>query len=186
MRSVPSGAWRTLRLALALLLVLTAACGGGGGGGNPVEPTPPPPQQGITFTPQSAGANSISLVAGAATNATTLFLEVRATSVTNLYGVAFDLRYPSSVLQFVGADPGDFLGNSTLHAAEPTAGTLVVGMSRLGAVPGASGSGLLMTLEFRATAAGQGSFTFAENSAVDASGQPLSLTWAAGAVTVTR
>lgn len=180
-------AWRTLRLALAPLLLLTAACGGGGGG-SPTEPTPPPPPPpGISFTAAGGGANSISLGSGAATNQTTLFLEVRATTVTDLYGVAFDLRYPNTVLQFVRVTDGGFLGGGTVQAAEATPGTVVIGASKLGAVAGATGSGVLLTLEFTATAAGSGTFSFADNTALNATGFPVpSLTWAAGTVTVTR
>ena len=186
MSSVRWTARRTLRSAL-VLLVLTA-CGGGGGGGSPTEPTPPPPPPpGITFTPSGGGANSISLGAGAATNQTTLFLEVRANSVTDLYGVAFDLHYPNAVLQYVRADDGGFLGGGTFQVAESTPGTLVVGASKLGSVTGSAGSGVLLILEFRATAAGNGTFTFADNTAFNAAGSPMSgLTWAAGTVTVTR
>lgn len=186
MSSVRRTARRTLRSAL-VLLVLTA-CGGGGGGGGPTEPTPPPPPPpGITFTPGNAGANSISLGAGSATNATTLFLEVRANSVTDLYGVAFDLRYPNTVLQYVRAVDGGFLGGGTIQVAESAPGTLVVGASKLGSVGGSAGSGVLIILEFSSTAAGNGPFTFADNTALNAAGSPLSgLTWAAGTVTVTR
>lgn len=189
MRAREGSARRTLRLALAVPVVLAAACGGGGGGGGPTEPTPsPPPPPGITFTASGGGANSISLVSGAATNQTTLFLEVRATTVTDLYGVAFDLRYPNTALQFVRATAGGFLGGgATLQAIEATPGTIVVGASRLGQVAGVTGSGLLMTLEFTAPAAGSGTFSFAENTALNASGSPMpGLTWAAGTVTVTR
>jgi len=173
---------RSLSLLLPLLLL---ACGGGGGGGGPTEP--PPPQAGITVTPAAAPANGISIATGTGTTASTLILEIRANSVTDLYGVAFDLRYPSTVLQLVQASSGTFLGNATLQSA-PGSGTgvLVVGLSKLGAASGTSGSGVLMTLEFRAIATGQGSFSFEQNSALNSSGQaPAGFGWSAGTVQVT-
>jgi hypothetical protein len=171
-------------LALFFLPVLLLACGGGGGGG-PTEP--PPPQRGIVVTPASTPAVGISIASGAATNQSTLILEIRANSVTDLYGVAFDLRYPSTILQLVQANSGTLLGNATLQASPgQSPGTVIVGLSKLGAVSGTSGSGVLMTLEFRAIATGQGAFTFEQNSAINSSGQPISnFGWAAGTVQVT-
>jgi hypothetical protein len=183
-----SGASRCLFPVLAGGLLILAACGGGGGGGGgPTEPTPPPP--GIVFTPQgSAGNNAISLASGAATTASTLVLEVRATQVTDLYGVAFDLTYPSAQLQFTRVTPGPLLGSGGNAQAVPSpAGTLIVGGTHLGNVPGATGSGVILTLEFSAVAAGTGSFAFSRNSALDSDGDAIAgVAWLAGSVTVTR
>ena len=176
---------------LLVLLFVLAACGGGGGGGSPVEPTPTPPltQPSLVFTPQGGGGSGVSLTAGAASTASTLILEVRANSVTDLYGVAFDLGYPANLVQYVRATQGPLLAGGTLQVAVGgggTAGNLVVGLSNLGPVPGASGSGLLMTLEFRATGAGQGSFSFSRNVAVDSAGQSINgFSWGTGTVRVT-
>ena len=178
------------RLAGGLLLLALAACGGGGGGGGgPTEPTPPPaPTPGIVFTAQGiATANSLSLASGAGTTVNTLILEVRATQVNDLYGVAFDLAYPSAVLQFVRATPGAMLANGSVQAVTSTAGTLVVGGTHLGNVPGANGSGVVMRLEFTAAAGGTGSFAFSRNTAFDSDGDPMAgIGWIAGSVTVTR
>jgi hypothetical protein len=171
---------------VALILVLTA-CGGGGGGGSPTQPTPTPPptQASLVFTPQGGAGSGVSLAAGAASTATTLFLEVRANSVTDLYGVAFDLAYPANLVQYVRATQGPLLAGGTLQVATGT-GALVVGLSNLGPVPGASGSGVLMTLEFRAIGAGQGSFSFSRNVAVNSAGQSINgLSWGTGTVRVT-
>jgi hypothetical protein len=175
-----------VRRLLALLLPLALlACGGGGGGGGPTEP--PPPQPGIVVTPAAAPATGVSIAPGAGTTQSTLILEIRANSVNDLYGVAFDLRYPSTLLQLVQASSGPFLGNATLQSVPGSgSGLLIVGLSKLGSVSGASGSGVLMTLEFRAIAAGQGSFTFEQNSAVSSGGQPITnFGWSAGTVQIT-
>ena len=183
-----SGAAGRLLTALAsgLLMLALAACGGGGGGGGPTEPTPPTP--GIVFTPQgTATANSISLASGTGTTANTLILEVRATQVTDLYGVAFDLAFPSAQLQFTRATAGALLSGGSVQAVASAPGTLVVGGTHLGNVAGANGSGVLMTLEFSAVAAGQGSFAFSRNSAFDSHGMAMTgVGWVAGSVTVTR
>jgi hypothetical protein len=175
-------------LLLAVLALLALACGGGGGG-SPTSPTPTP-TAGIVFTPQGApGSNAVFLASGAATTATTLVLEVRANQVTDLYGVAFNLTYPSAQLQFSSATAGALLGgdSGSVQAVVSTPGTLVVGGSHLGAVPGANGSGVVLTLVFTATAAGQGSFGFALNSAFNSTGQTQGgISWLAGSVQVTR
>lgn len=176
---------RALAPALALALVLALACGGGGGGGGVTNP-PPPPQPSITFTPAgAAGANSISLASTSASTATKLFLEVRANQVQNLYGAAFDLTYPSTVLRYDGRVQGTFL-DGTLAVSEAPSGNLIVGVTRLGEVQGVSGSGVLVTLEFTAIAAGSGNFTFTRNSAVDSRGASLASGWVGGSVQVVR
>ena len=177
---------RGVILLAALALALTA-CGGGGGGGTPTEPTPPP-VAGIVLTPQGTpGVNSLYLASGSATTATTLSLELRANQVTDLYGVAFDLTYPTAQLQFVRATAGPLLSNGAVQAVASTPGTLIVGGTHLGATPGANGSGVVMTLEFSAPAAGSGSFAFARNSALNSTGATISgMTWLAGSVTVTK
>jgi Cohesin domain len=180
---------RSSRWLAALLVLALAGCGGGGGGGgSPVEPTPPPPQTGITFTGQGAsGNNSVVLATGPGTNASTLVLEVRAQSVDDLYGVAFDLRFPAAVLQFVRFTPGPLVEEGSAQAAVSGSGNLVVGASRLGEVSGIDGSGVLLTLEFNAIAAGEGAFSFARNTAFDSDGRPITgFNWAAGSVRVVR
>ncbi|HYO12500.1 MAG TPA: cohesin domain-containing protein [Thermoanaerobaculia bacterium] len=178
-----------LRPWLAVLLILTlAGCGGGGGGGSPVEPTPPPPQPGVTFTGQGGSANnSVVLASGAGTNVNALVLEVRAQNVDDLYGAAFDLRFPAAVLQYARFTPGPLLEGGSVQVAPSGSGNLVVGFSRLGEVPGLDGSGVLLTLEFAPVAAGEGALSFARNSAFDSDGRPITgFTWAGGTVRVVR
>lgn len=176
------------RASLTVALLLALACGGGGGGGSPTEPTPTPTpsQPSVTFTPQSPGPSGILLATGAGSNATTLVLEVRATSVSDLYGVAFDLTYPPNLLQHVRSTQGPLLAGGTFQGST-SAGRLVVGLSNLGPVPGTSGSGVLLTFEFRAVGAGEGALAFSKNQAVDSQGQAIAgLTWSAGTVRVTQ
>jgi hypothetical protein len=180
------------RLFLLLpFLALSAACGGGGGGGgSPTEPTPPPPPPpGITFTADSgSGQTGIILGSGSGTTVDTLVLEVRANNVQDLYGVGFDLTYPNTLLRFEGATPG-FLNDGqqvSFNLVETSPGTLVVGYARLGAVSGASGSGVILTLRFTATAAGTGRIAFAQNTAFNSRGDMLGLTWTGGSVTIVR
>jgi hypothetical protein len=174
---------------LLLALVLTACGGGGGGGGTTTEPPPPPPPvAGIVFTPQSApAANSLYFASGAASTASTLVLELRANQVTDLYGVAFDLTYPATQLQYVRITAGPLLGNGAVQAAVSSPGTLIIGGTHLGTTPGSNGSGVVLTIEFSAVASGSGSFALSRNSGLDSAGRAIpGLTWLAGSVTVTK
>jgi len=162
------------------------ACGGGGGGGGPTEPTPTPTPRGIVFTPGAAVTSGISLTAAAAPDNSTLLLEVRANSVTDLYGVAFNLRYTNTVLRYVRATQGTFLTGANLQIAEGTGGAVIVGLSKLGTAAGSTGSGVLLTLEFQSVAAGDGTFSFTNNTAINSTAQTLSgLSWSAGTARVT-
>lgn len=175
-------------LALALLAAVGVACGGGGGGGGPTQP----PLPSLVFTPAGAAANgSVALVRSNGTDPTTLVLEVRVREVAGLYGVAFDLTFPETVLRFDTASEGSFLsagGAATAFQVAPVgSGRLVVGLSRLGSIGGvAGGEGLLLTLRFTAIAAGSGNLAFSANRGYDSTGSVLAAQWLAGAVTVTR
>jgi hypothetical protein len=171
---------------LACLACLGWACGGGGGGGGGGNPTQP--NASLTFTPAGVGAPSIRLEREGV-GASTLVLEVMADQVTDLYGVAFDLSFPSNLLRFDGGDEGDFLsgpagsGVGTSLQLTANGGVLVVGVTRLGDVPGRTGSGVLLTLRFTAIASGTGSFSFSANQAFDSDGDALgSVAWGGGSV----
>lgn len=183
--------------AAALLLALfwvfgISACGGGGGGGGSPPPPPPPmmPNAGITYTPGSAPAQeSITLVQAAVTT-TTLTLEVRAVNVEDLYGISFDLSYPSGLLRLDASTEGSWLSaDGTVQTSfltnDSQAGTLVVGLSRLGNVAGRTGSGSLLTLTFSAVGTGNGAFGFSNNDFFDRDGVSVSgISWAGGSAQV--
>jgi len=126
---------------------------------------------------------------GPGSTANRLVLELVAQDVVPIYGVSFDLQYPSSVLSFDAAAEEGFLSNDgntpTLQVAEGPVGNLVIGLSRLGSLPGIAGSGVLLTLQFRTVGNGGGSFRFDANQAFDANGDPLpAVAWGAGSVQV--
>ena len=167
------------------LLVLGLACGSDGGdGGSPVGPP-----SGISFQPSSVpGTNSLALGTEAGSTTQLLRLELRAQNMTNVYGLSFDLLYPSQLLSFTASTEGSFLGGTqtTMQVEERTPGRLVVGISRLGNVPGANGSGVVMTLEFMSqSVAGNGAIQFQSNTAFAANGAPIGgVAWGGGTVTV--
>jgi hypothetical protein len=166
-----------------VLFVFAAACGGGGGG------TPTQPQPSLTFTAAgTAGPASISLVQAAGSTSTRLRLTVHAEQLSGVFGVAFDLVYPGNAIRFDTASQGTYLGgvSTSFQVTEPTAGRLVVGISRLGPVAGVSGSGDLATLEFVSRGiAGTDTLTFQANTVYDATAKPIAgVTWLGGSATV--
>ena len=180
-------------LAASLVFLFLAACGGGssGGGGGSPPPTQPPTAS-ITFTPNGAPGNStIHLTSGAGSTANSLFLEVRANQVSGLYGVSLDISYPANLFNFVGATPGAFFtggnGDPSVQVAESPDGNLIVGATLLGAQPGITGTGVIVTLQLQAVAGGTGTLTFSGQQGFNAAGNPiLGLTWQGGTAQVVR
>jgi hypothetical protein len=172
-------------LAALLLLACGGGGGGGGGGGTPMEPVPA-----ITLTASPPAGAGIGLARSARSTASLLVLEVRASAVTGLYGVAFDLSYPAAALDFTAFRPGEFLtaGGAAVSTQvfESAPGNLVVGITRVGNVAGAAGDGVLVELELQSVASGSGSLAFRENAAFRADGSPMTLAWAGGSVSVIR
>jgi hypothetical protein len=176
-------------LALAALSLLAACGGGGGGGSTPTQPPPPPPppppaQSSVTFTPAAAaGSGSISLAMGAASTATKLVLEVRSGGVQDLYGVAFDFQYPANLLQLTQVTQGPLLSPGSFQQSPMASGNVVIGVSRLGLVPGVGGAGVIAVIELKPLASGTGALSFSHNAALDSSGKPITATWIAGTFT---
>lgn len=177
-----------LAFALAVLLAATgAACGGGGGGSSPTEPGPPPPPAtgGLSFTADGSPSGASLFLSRANQGDEILELALEARSLGGVYGVYFDLTYPSGVLSFEGATEGDLLsagGTPTTFQVADRGGRLVVGVSRLGQVGGAGGSGTVLTLRFRATADGNGQLSFSNNAAETQDNRTLDADWIGGSV----
>jgi hypothetical protein len=146
--------------------------------------------QGITFTGAGGGGTSTVTLVRQGSDPNRLSLAVQASSVNDLYGVSFDLRFPSAALRYGGFDEGTLLSeggfDDTYQVAESTDGNLVVGATRLGAVGGATGSGTVMTLHFDAVANGNGEIAFAQPQAFDRNGAPTAVSFSGGSVTVNR
>lgn len=180
--------WRTWGHGIGVALaILAAACGGSGGGGGGGTA---PPQPALTFTPSgAAGSNSLSLERTNGNDPNILELAVRARQIPDLYGVAFDLEHPAA-LRFDTATEGTFLsaGAMTSFQVSPAqTGRVVVGLTRLGAVPGVSGEGALLTIRFSATGAGSGELRFTNQSAFNSNRSALgTVQWLGGSVAVTR
>jgi len=183
-------------VALMFVGVLLLGCGGGSSSSPtappPPPPPPPPPSEGIFFTADGApGANTILLDGVDTTDTAARFVvEVRADTVEDLYGVSFDLQYPGNLLTWRKGSftEGTFLNQEGVETQmlieRRPAGNLVIGITRVGDVPGVSGSGLLFSLEFvNEVVAGTGVLTFSDNEIVDSAGNIVGDSqWLAGSI----
>ena len=112
---------------------------------------------------------------------------VKIRDATDVGHVPFHVAYDPAILRFESGEEGPFLrsdGGQTAFFAAPTsnAGSVVVGLSRLGRVPGVSGGGDLCTLHFEAVGPGTTLLVFqrekvrkADHSIVNASFERASL-----------
>ena len=87
-------------------------------------------------------------------------INVNITGVSDLYGWEVKLNWTTTILEVVNATEGPFLesdGNSTFfyYDLNTTAGQIAVECTRVGSVPGATGSGVLATIKFNAQSSGQ-------------------------------
>ena len=179
------------RLVLILLGLLLTSCGGGGGGGGgtptPTNPQPPSGPSSVSFN-ASASTSGISLVIGTGSSGTRLEIDVVATDVSGVYGLAFDLVFPAGILNFTGSSEGDFLGadgvQTSIQVSDTGSGRLLVGATRLGNVGAMSGSGTVLTLVFQGTTLGSGNLTFEQNEAIGGVGEQVTLSWSGGTVRV--
>ncbi len=96
----------------------------------------------------------------------TVVVDVVMSNANNVGSTPFHLRYNPQVLQFISpAAEGPLMrsdGANTVFLATPTGGggELVVGLSRMGAGQGVSGTGSLATFQFQAIGAGDCGFAF--------------------------
>ncbi|MBU1102671.1 hypothetical protein KJ853_03400 [Patescibacteria group bacterium] len=146
------------------------------------------------FCHNSVLAQTVSLTPSSqnVARSTNFSLTVNISSVTNLFGVAFDLNFNPSLIDYVSATEGTFLSSgcqTSLMTAENPAGKLVFGITRLGAsCGGVSGSGALATLSFRSlTIDGSNTPSFSNNSLCLLSGSACNYitgTWSSATVIV--
>ena len=177
--------------AMGLLLWACGSGGGGGGGGQP-------PQNPLTasFVPATTnpGDKSVSMRQNnAASTVDTIALDVVANNVTpgKVFGVVFDLGFDSNQVEFVEYTKGQFLETTSTQQvaylvepqqSDPT--VLVGGISQLAPDPGVGGSGVIVTLYFKARKLGDAVLTFKDLKLIDPSNLPIDVTPYAGKIEV--
>lgn len=100
-------------------------------------------------------------------------LSVEASDMTDLYGYQFDLRFDPTLFQVWDVSEGPFLGTAGASFFGPGDIDHSAGLVRfvfgtlIGDAPGASGGGVLATLDVRSLGAGTGSFVLENLVALD-------------------
>jgi len=99
---------------------------------------------------------------------TNFSLSLDISSVTDLFNVIFDIDFDPSVISFVNVVEGDFLSNNCktfIMAEKRSPGKIIINLSKLGGLcDGTSGSGNLMTLNFKSLGiSGTSNLTFSNN-----------------------
>ncbi len=176
----------TLGFVALAVTVLLSACGGS----TPTTPNPPtPPPSRVTFVPDSSNPGTDAIALGlSSSTAATFTLVLRAADVTDLYGYAVDIIFDPAIIAFSSATAGTFFDGTdvavTTQVTEGPPGTLVIGQSRVGSVPGVSGGGTLVSLDFTSVAAGTTTLTTANAGAFDSTGAAMTTQFFAGTVRV--
>lgn len=159
MKHMKSGFCCTCVIAMLLLSIFTG-CGSDNNNDNGTGPG-----GSVAFLSDNAnpGPNSVTLRQQSATSSS-LILDVAMVQVQNVYGAAFEIRYPSGVIRYTGYASGDFLSGDgapvSIQVAENPAGVLIIGATRLGDAGGINGSGNLLSLRFEPVATGSGRVDF--------------------------
>lgn len=103
-------------------------------------------------------------------------VRIEASALAAVSHLPVTLSFDPAVLAIEKVEPGTFLGGekeAKVLADFSRAGSLVLGASRLGQLPGVAGSGMLARVTFRAVARGATRLDFAERKALDAALKPV-------------
>jgi hypothetical protein len=169
---------------LIAIVVALAGCGGGGSGNDIGLPAVEPPD---TNGPTRVELVPTKIVYPVGER---VVVEVAIENGRDVGSVPFHLMYNPDVLSFVSpAAEGPFMrsdGALTVFLAADSGGggEIVVGLSRLGASEGASGSGTLATFEFDAIAGGDCEFAFSAHSVKDPQARDMPAGWSPATVRI--
>lgn len=181
---------RLLRIAVGIGILVMSMALPGCSGSTPTTPRPPtttPPSVTFVADASNGGIDAIALSLTSST-AEAFTLALMASEVTDLFGYGVDITFDPAVVMFDTATMGTFLDGEgitvTTQITEGPVGTLVIGQSRVGAVPGMSGSGTLVSLDFRSVAPGTSTLSTSNAGAFDSTGAAMTTEFFGGTATV--
>ncbi len=181
---------RLLRCAVGIGILVMSMALPGCSGSTPTTPRPPTTTTpSVTFVADASngGIDAIALSLTSST-AEAFTLALMASEVTDLFGYGVDITFDPAVVMFDTATMGTFLDGEgitvTTQITEGPVGTLVIGQSRVGAVPGMSGSGTLVSLDFRSVAPGTSTLSTSNAGAFDSTGAAMTTEFFGGTATV--
>jgi hypothetical protein len=134
-------------LAALATLWSAAACGGG----SPSDIVLPEEVE-VSLTPVASPASRAVTLTLAATTGRDLSLQLVAVELAEATGVAFELSFDPALLEFRGLGPGAYFGENAVlgsDVVEDLAGHIVGVAGAADQSAGRSGSGTLLTLQFR-------------------------------------
>jgi hypothetical protein len=144
----------------------------------------------LSATPLSATALDLFIGSATVNVGTTFVIPVELANVSDLYAYQFDLTYHGGIIELLSVAEGPFLATagSTFFipgVIDNPAGRLFSSANTLlGGIPGASGSGEIALLTFRALAQGRSWLGFPEVIWLDSNGDFISSTIGFGQVDV--
>lgn len=129
------------------------------------------------FTAVSPASNSVSLQKNR-TSGDTVYLDVKATDVGNVFGASVKLEYDASNVKWGGTyETGAFFtGSPTYNVALDGItgeGKLVIGVAMQSGSPMVSGSGVIVTIPFRVIATGNTPIAFSVDSKLTDNASPI-------------
>ena len=114
----------------------------------------------------------------------TFTVNVMVTNVTDLAAFQFDIKYNSSLLEFISASKGDSIADwSIFNASKIADNEIRVVASAFTASP-LTGSGVIAKLTFNATSPGETTLDINDGKLSDASANPISASWVDGYVKI--
>jgi general secretion pathway protein D len=163
-----------------------------GTGPTPAAPAPPPAPATQPTPPAGAAAPAPDSTPAAAPSlrfdsaiysqpmGSTFPVNIRIDNAQNVFSVPFQLFYDAKILKIVNILNGDFLGRdgqavAVVQRVDDQNGVATITLTRPPGTAGISGSGVLATVSFQATAGGQSSLNILRSAARDASQQPVSV-----------
>lgn len=173
------------KISITVLILISVmsiiSCGGGGGS----SPTSSSYIASFTATTPTAGSSYVKMEQ-TSVNGDTVTIAVKAVSIAEpVGGMAIDVTYDSSKLEYVSTSNGGAVsGNTASFAASNSSGIVVISASDVTDSSPAS-DGTLFTIQFRGTAAGSGSVALSNSALFNAGGDIISdISWYGGTVTV--
>jgi general secretion pathway protein D len=103
----------------------------------------------------------------------TFTVQVKIDNGSNVFAIPFDINYDPNILEVTGLREGAYLkkggGQTTfLNSIDKARGKITVGLTRLGRIGGVSGSGNVMSINFKALRRGTASLSFTNGKPMDA------------------
>lgn len=138
---------------------------------------------------QGKAAVRVSITSSAVVVGEEIQVQIAVSGVQELFSAPFYFYYDPAMLSLESMSEGDFLrqdGRSTtfLKSMSPALGRVIVGLSRMGAVPGVSGSGTLVTVTLKAKAPGHAVISLANANFKDPALNTLPVQTSAGEVEI--